>query len=95
MNGETSPRPFDTAVIDRDNQACVCLDQRPVPSRTDTIFDEYRQVAGSDREGRGTGLGLSITKKFAELLGGSIGVESRVGAGSTFTVRVPVVCGEG
>ena len=56
-----------------------------------TIFDEYRQVKGSDREHRGTGLGLSITKQFAELLGGTIGVESQVGKGSTFTVRVPVV----
>ena len=56
-----------------------------------TIFDEYRQVEGSDKEHKGAGLGLSITKQFAELLGGSIGVESGVGKGSTFTVRVPVV----
>ena len=55
------------------------------------IFDEYRQVKGSDREHRGTGLGLSITKQFAELLGGSIGVESQMGKGSTFTFQVPVV----
>ena len=55
------------------------------------IFDEYRQAEGSEsRVQKGTGLGLSITKKFAELLGGTIGVESEVGKGSTFTVRVPV-----
>jgi signal transduction histidine kinase len=55
----------------------------------DTIFDEYRQVKGSDTEGKGTGMGLSITKKFAELLGGTISVESGVGVGSTFTLRIP------
>ena len=56
-----------------------------------TIFDEYSQAEGSESSvQKGTGLGLSITKKFAELLGGSIGVESEVGKGSTFTVRVPV-----
>ena len=60
-----------------------------------TIFDEYRQVKGSDREHKGTGLGLSITKQFAELLGGSVGVQSEVGKGSTFIVRVPVVYEEG
>ena len=55
-----------------------------------TIFDEYRQTEGSESSvQKGTGLGLSITKKFAELLGGTIGVESEVGKGSTFTVRVP------
>jgi len=57
-----------------------------------TLFDEYRQVQGSESTvQKGTGLGLSITKKFAELLGGSIRVESEFGKGSTFTVRVPVV----
>ncbi len=56
-----------------------------------TLFDEYRQAEGSESSvQKGTGLGLSITKKFAELLGGTIGVESEVGKGSTFTVRVPV-----
>jgi len=55
----------------------------------DTIFDEYRQVKGSDVGQQGTGLGLSITRKFAELLGGSISVHSEVGKGSTFTVRMP------
>ena len=56
-----------------------------------TIFDEYRQAEGSESSvQKGTGLGLSITKKFAELLGGSIGVESEMGKGSVFTLRVPV-----
>ncbi len=53
-----------------------------------TIFEEYRQVKGRSDSSvqKGTGLGLSITKKFAELLGGSISVESEVGKGSTFAV---------
>ena len=48
----------------------------------ETLFDEYRQVKGQSESEiqRGTGLGLSITKKFAELLGGSVSVESEVGA---------------
>jgi len=57
-----------------------------------TIFDEYRQVKGSDSVvQKGTGLGLSITKKFAELLGGSVGVRSEVGKGSVFTVKIPLL----
>ncbi len=57
----------------------------------ESIFEEFQQVKGSDPQHKGTGLGLPITKGFAELLGGSIGVESEVGKGSTFTVRVPLV----
>jgi signal transduction histidine kinase len=54
------------------------------------VFEEFRQV-GTDRVRRseGTGLGLSLTKKFVELHGGTIGVRSEVGKGSTFTVRLP------
>jgi|GEM_PF-626242 len=55
------------------------------------IFDEFRQVEGSYQQQKGTGLGLSITKKLTELLGGTIGVESEVGKGSVFTVRIPLV----
>ena len=56
-----------------------------------TLFDEYRQVEGQPESAvqRGTGLGLSITKRFAELLGGSITVESQVDSGSVFTITIP------
>ena len=56
-----------------------------------TLFDEYRQVAGQSASEvqKGTGLGLSITKKFAELLGGRVEVESEVGTGTTFTITIP------
>ena len=56
-----------------------------------TLFDEYRQVEGQSESEvqKGTGLGLSITKKFAELLGGTIAVESEVGKGTTFTITIP------
>ncbi len=57
----------------------------------ESIFEEFQQVKGSDPQHKGTGLGLPITKGFAELLGGSISVQSEVGKGSTFTVRVPLV----
>ena len=57
----------------------------------ESIFEEFQQVKGSDPQHRGTGLGLPICKGFAELLGGSIQVESEVGKGSTFTLRIPMV----
>jgi len=55
------------------------------------IFEEFRQGGMSNgRKYAGTGLGLAIAKKFTNLLGGEITVESGVGKGSTFTVTLPM-----
>jgi len=60
------------------------------PEDQKVIFEEFRQArAPGHSRAEGTGLGLALTRRFVELHGGSISVDSIAGEGSTFTVRLP------
>ncbi|GAA0550654.1 hypothetical protein GCM10010172_35980 [Paractinoplanes ferrugineus] len=53
------------------------------------VFEEFQQVGDPDRQRAGTGLGLALTKRLVEAHDGAITLESEVGVGSVFTVRLP------
>ncbi|MBY0551253.1 MAG: HAMP domain-containing histidine kinase [Candidatus Obscuribacterales bacterium] len=76
---------YSTAIIKVADQG------RGIPSEfIDAIFQRFKQVEDTDRtEKRGVGLGLSICKSIIEAHGGTIGVESELGKGSTFWFTVP------
>jgi signal transduction histidine kinase len=57
----------------------------------ETIFQDFSQVQSPlQKRLRGTGLGLSLSKRLAELLGGSVSLDSEVGRGSVFSVLIPI-----
>ena len=55
------------------------------------LFDEFAQEEnGARTQYKGTGLGMAISKKYVELMGGTITVDSKKGVGTTFTVEIPM-----
>jgi signal transduction histidine kinase/CheY-like chemotaxis protein len=65
------------------------------PEHLDRLFQPFSQAESSTaRRFGGTGLGLVISRRFCQMLGGDVSVDSTVGVGSTFSVRLPARFGE-
>jgi signal transduction histidine kinase len=77
----------------RDGRAEVSVADTGVgiaPEDQEAVFEEFRQVGTADKKVEGTGLGLALSRKFVELHGGRLWVESERGRGATFTFTLPV-----
>ncbi len=61
------------------------------PEDLERLGRPYEQAGGSDQRAMGTGLGLSLVRAFAKLHGGEMHIESRMGAGTSVSVRLPVL----
>ncbi|MFZ5668160.1 MAG: ATP-binding protein [Pseudomonadota bacterium] len=62
------------------------------PETVERVFASFEQAhAYTTRRHGGTGLGLTISRRLAEMMGGSLGAASTLGAGSTFTLEIPLI----
>ncbi|WP_394846680.1 ATP-binding protein [Pendulispora brunnea] len=60
------------------------------PEKTSLLFQRFQQLDSSaSRKYEGTGIGLALVKEFAELMGGTVAVQSEPGKGATFSVKLP------
>ena len=75
----------DIAIAVKDTGIGIAADDQ------EAVFEEFRQVGRHyTSKQEGTGLGLALTRRFVELHGGTIRVESELGRGATFTFTIPV-----
>jgi signal transduction histidine kinase len=78
-----------------DGRDCVIIEVADsgigmTPEQMGKLFQEFSQASsGTAAKYGGTGLGLAISKRFCQMMGGDITVESEPGRGSTFTIRLP------
>jgi signal transduction histidine kinase len=86
------------SVQQRNGQLRYCVADTGIgipPESIGSLFTEFKQTdATIASEYGGTGLGLSITKKFIEMHGGRIWVESEIGKGSAFIFEIPLKLGK-
>ena len=79
------PDEASVSIAVADSGIGISLDDQAV------VFGAFRQVASATtRAPGGTGLGLAISRRLAQLMGGTLTVESALGRGSTFTLRLPI-----
>ncbi len=82
-------------IATREEEDVVAFDIRDTgigiaPEHLEKIFEPFWQAdSGTTRRAQGTGLGLGVTRRLARLLGGDVTVRSELGAGTTFTLRLP------
>jgi signal transduction histidine kinase len=88
---------LDATLLEEDGRKCtVRIDVRDTgigisEEQMSRLFKSFEQAeAGISRTYGGTGLGLAISKRVVEAMGGSIGVESKLGEGSTFSFKIPL-----
>ncbi len=83
-----------SAALERESEICFRVADTGIgiaPENLDLIFQDFSQVDHPiQKRVKGTGLGLPLSKKLAEMLGGSVSVQSELGRGSEFSLRIPL-----
>lgn len=81
-------------VTSRDSHAAIAIaddGQGIAEEHLELLFEPFERLDAENSHVEGTGIGLTISRQIVELMRGSISVESKLGAGSLFEVRLPVV----